>query len=466
MKKPLEPTSSPAPRDDGRATPSMLATPEDAARLSRRSFLSTGVSVTAWASLAKLLGGTAMAADETFRPVRKLIWIDMDGGWDILEVTDPKAQSTAKLDAIYDFGAAPLVAGAADGTRIGRFLPKIAGIGGDLLVVRGLAMGTTSHMAGSVYMDTAVLSNTGRVNAASIPAIVASQSTATIPINQLAGGANPMTDRGLLNPVSTVRAGDLELYRSMFPASDSAFAVKDRTLDYLKGSLARLKDEIGASDRIAALEAAQDKVRAQFAAKIGEKLAVSAADRAAFLSGAPDGMNQGAVDPAALALKLISSDICTAVNIGFGGFDTHSGQTQRLQTLLPTVDHVVRALVDGLRAANKLNETLIVLFSDFGRTPKVNGGNGRDHWPVGGALVIGGGIAGGRAVGATDENLNAANLVDPNTGLATTDAATGVQLNPTHLGGMVLALTLGEGYLKYRPYLTALPAMTRLAGGG
>src|SRR5690606_12832305 len=114
---------------------------------------------------------------------------------------------------------------------------------------------------------------------------------------------------------------------------------------------------------------------------------------------------------------------------------------------------LVSRLVQGLRTAGRLGDTLIVLYSDFGRTPKVNNSNGRDHWPTGGALVIGGGIDGGRTVGSTDDNLNAATLIHPETGRETSDAATGIQLNPTHLGGMVLGLTLGNGYAQYRPYL-------------
>jgi hypothetical protein len=54
--------------------------------------------------------------------------------------------------------------------------------------------------------------------------------------------------------------------------------------------------------------------------------------------------------------------------------------------------------------------------------------------------------------------------VNPTTGLETTDAAVGVQLNPTHLGGMILELTLGAAYSQYRPYLAGIPAMTRLRG--
>jgi hypothetical protein len=450
--------------------------PSEVEAINRRQLLATGASLTAYVSLEKLLQRAAVAQTATSTdtstdtstatdivPARKLIWINMGGGWDILEVTDPKVSSTAGIDMIYSWEEAQAVANSTDGTRIGRWLPNIAALGRDLLVVRGLAMGTTSHNAGMVYMDTGILSNAGRVNSASIPAIVASESTATIPIIQLGGGSEPQTDRGLLNPVSVVRAENLDLYRSMYPAGEAALQRKMAVLDYLKGSIERVRDSVGGSDRLSSLEAAEAKVRAQFASNVGSKLALDREDLAWFANpaAARGGMGGGA-DAVALALKLINNDIITCVNLGFGGFDTHQNQSQRLQPTLENVDFLIGRLVEGLRASGKLNETLIVMYSDFGRTPKVNGSNGRDHWPTGGALVIGGGIDGGRAVGASDDNLNGVDLVDPNTGLETTDAAVGTQLNPTHLGGMVLELTLGSAYSTYRPYLQPIAAMTRL----
>lgn len=438
--------------------------PEECEDINRRQLLKAGVSLTAYASVANLLAaGRANAADQNYPPKRKLIWINMSGGWDILEVTDPKPETTSGVEILYGLDQAQAVQNASDGTKIGRWLPQIAALGSDLLVVRGLAMGTTSHQAGSVYMDTGVLSNAGRVNAASIPAIVASESGATIPIIQLNGGSEPATDRGLLKPVSAVRAGNLDLYRSMYPSTDAALQRRMAMLDYLKKSVQRAQDELGTSDRLANLSAAEAKVRSQFEGNVGAKLALTDADRSLFTGGPKNAAN--AADAVALTLKLVTNDIVTCVNLGFGGFDTHQNQTTRLQPILETVDFLIAKLVDGLKAIGKLDETLIVLYSDFGRTPRVNSSNGRDHWPVGGALVIGGGIQGGRSVGGTtDANLQAADLVNPESGKLTTDSAVGVQLNPTHLGGMILQLTLGAEYSQYRPYLSAIPAMTRLKG--
>lgn len=435
--------------------------PEELGSLSRRSLIQTGTSLTAWIAADKLFrSGLRAQTQESYPPQRSLIWINMNGGWDILEVLDPKVSSTSGIDMSYSWAEANRVSGAADDVRVGRWLPNIAGIGDDLLLLRGMAMGTTSHQAGRIYMETGILSNAGRVNSASIPAIVASESSATIPIIQLGGGGEPMTDRGLLKPVSVVRANNLSLYRSMYPESTTDRERSLALLDYLSNSLAESQQRAGESDRLIELSSAEQKVRTQFENDVGSRLQLTDADRQAFLNGAPAGA-QSLADSFALASKLIKNDLVTCVNLGVGGFDTHSNQTARLQPILARVDFLVRTLVDDLRAAGRLDQTLIVLYSDFGRTPRVNNSNGRDHWPVGGAMMIGGGIQGGRVVGATDDDFRALSI-EAESGAV---SSSGVQLNPTHLGGAVLELTLGTGYSQYRPYLESIAALTRLKNG-
>jgi len=437
-----------------------FAHPHMAEELSRRQLMRTGSSLTAYASLANLLYPKIGKAQDQggFAVEKNLIWVSMGGGWDILEVTDPKPASTAGIDMVYNWGEARAIANSTDGSRIGRWLPNIAALGQDLLVVRGLAMGTTSHMAGSVYMDTGILSNAGNVNAASIPSIVASESNATIPIIQLNGGDAPQTDRGTTN-VSVVRANNLRLYRGMYP-SEEDLERKTSVLNYLRDSIGSLEERVGTNDRLTALASAESKIRAQFEANVAAKLEISNEELTAFTTGAPTGMNNGTAESFALASKLINNEICNCVNIGMGGFDTHQNQSARLQPTLESFDFLMGRLVESLRAANKLDNTVIVVYSDFGRTPKVNNSNGRDHWPTGGALMIGGRIDGGRAVGITDSDLNAAELINPNTGLTTTDSAVGVQLNPTHLGGAVLNLCLGQNY-NFRSYLDPIASMIR-----
>ena len=86
------------------------------------------------------------------------------------------------------------------------------------------------------------------------------------------------------------------------------------------------------------------------------------------------------------------------------GWDTHTHNFEQLRTiLLPRLDAAVSALLDDLAARGLLEETLVVLAGEFGRTPRVNKDAGRDHWSSAfSAILAGAGIGGGRAFGSTD----------------------------------------------------------------
>jgi hypothetical protein len=86
-------------------------------------------------------------------------------------------------------------------------------------------------------------------------------------------------------------------------------------------------------------------------------------------------------------------------------WDSHADETNRLKNVLvPPTDDAVSALLDDLSNRGLLDETLVVCMSEFGRTPKMNGGGGRDHWgSVFSIALAGGGIKGGVVHGASDE---------------------------------------------------------------
>lgn len=104
-----------------------------------------------------------------------------------------------------------------------------------------------------------------------------------------------------------------------------------------------------------------------------------------------------------LARRLIEAGV-RVVSVSISDFDTHSNNFPRMRQLLPIVDHGLCALVEDLDARGMLDDVLIVAWGEFGRTPRVNSrGGGRDHWPrVGPALLAGGGLRMGQAIGATD----------------------------------------------------------------
>jgi uncharacterized protein (DUF1501 family) len=105
-----------------------------------------------------------------------------------------------------------------------------------------------------------------------------------------------------------------------------------------------------------------------------------------------------------LARRLIENNV-RYVEVESGGWDTHVDNFTTLQAKLPTVDKAVSALLDDLESRGLLESTLVVLTSEFGRSPKINERTGRDHHPAAfSSLLAGGGIKQGLVYGASDED--------------------------------------------------------------
>jgi hypothetical protein len=105
-----------------------------------------------------------------------------------------------------------------------------------------------------------------------------------------------------------------------------------------------------------------------------------------------------------LARRLVESGV-RCVSVSFSDFDTHRDNFARMRQLVPVVDHALHALVTDLDVRGMLDDVIIVVWGEFGRTPRINRDAGRDHWPdVGFALLAGGGLKGGQVVGATDRH--------------------------------------------------------------
>src|SRR6185437_14792579 len=106
-----------------------------------------------------------------------------------------------------------------------------------------------------------------------------------------------------------------------------------------------------------------------------------------------------------MARKLVEAGV-TFVEVALGGWDTHANAFETLKTrLLPDLDKGMGALVYDLAQRDLLRDTLVVWMGEFGRTPRINQNAGRDHWPRGWSIVMGGaGLKGGQAVGKTDKD--------------------------------------------------------------
>lgn len=104
-----------------------------------------------------------------------------------------------------------------------------------------------------------------------------------------------------------------------------------------------------------------------------------------------------------LAKRLIEKGGCKFIEVNDGGWDTHVNNFETLETKLQVLDQAVDALINDLQLSGLLSKTLIVIATDFGRTPIVNVNDGRDHHPGAfSTVLIGAGIKGGIVHGGSD----------------------------------------------------------------
>jgi hypothetical protein len=107
-------------------------------------------------------------------------------------------------------------------------------------------------------------------------------------------------------------------------------------------------------------------------------------------------------DQLLMARRLVEAG-ARCVTVAYGFWDTHGRNFQTLKNQLPLFDRGISALVEDIHARGMDRDTLVVVWGEFGRTPKINKDAGRDHWArVNSCLMAGGGLPAGQVIGATD----------------------------------------------------------------
>jgi hypothetical protein len=140
-----------------------------------------------------------------------------------------------------------------------------------------------------------------------------------------------------------------------------------------------------------------------------------------------------------LARRLVAAGV-RCVSFSWGSWDTHSNNFKTQRSQLPALDKAMSALIEDLDAEGRLDDTIIMMSGEFGRTPRVNGNAGRDHWPQAAFFFLaGGGMKHGQFIGSTNAkgerpldrplhlqqvfstvyqqmgiDINASTLIDPN----------------------------------------------------
>jgi uncharacterized protein (DUF1501 family) len=106
-----------------------------------------------------------------------------------------------------------------------------------------------------------------------------------------------------------------------------------------------------------------------------------------------------------LARRLVEAGV-PFVEVNFGGWDNHQNIFDTLQNQrLPQLDQGMSALLEDLSVRGMLDSTAVICMGEFGRTPRINGNTGRDHWARSWSVAVGGaGLKSGIAIGETNED--------------------------------------------------------------
>jgi len=103
-----------------------------------------------------------------------------------------------------------------------------------------------------------------------------------------------------------------------------------------------------------------------------------------------------------MARRLVEAGV-RVVSLSYGRWDSHGDNFATVRDHGGKLDQCLSALIDDLRSRGMLDDVAVVVWGEFGRTPKINAAGGRDHWPqVSSALLIGGGLRTGQVIGATN----------------------------------------------------------------
>jgi hypothetical protein len=103
-----------------------------------------------------------------------------------------------------------------------------------------------------------------------------------------------------------------------------------------------------------------------------------------------------------MARRLVEAGV-RMVTLTYGGWDMHNGITAGMKGQMPSLDQALATLLVDLDERGLLERTLVMVSSEFGRTPKINQNAGRDHWPkVFSVLLAGGGVNGGMIYGMSN----------------------------------------------------------------
>lgn len=349
------------------------------------------------------------------------------GGWDVTSFCDPKGSTGPddpnpmnkylKTDIGTAVGSASKMQYAPTPENQA-FFDKYAK---DLMVINGLDTSTNSHDVGTRVTWSGTLVE----NKASFAALVAAAAGGSLPMSYISYGGYDTTG----GTVAVTRVGNLDAIRKIaFPnvIDQNNQDLPQYYTDETAARIAKFRDE-----RHVAYAAKQNLPRLKesmgmlYTARSGQN------ELKKLTEYLPTQLEQSSLRrQVQIALAAYRAGVCVSANLTTGGFDTHGNNDQQQFARLANIWDGVDFLVEQAKGFGIWGNIVIMMGSDFGRTPGYNDGDGKDHWSISSMLLMGKGIPGDTVIGKTTDRHNPYNI-DPNT-LAPVEGG-GLRLKPGHV---------------------------------
>jgi hypothetical protein len=364
---------------------------------SRRDFLKVGALGLGAGSLllSDLLRARAQAR-EAGRATRNtsVVWLWLGGGPTQVETFDPKMDAPAEFRSVVGSVKTCL-----PGVEFGGVFPKMAQAADKLAVVRSFAHRNSGHGGGTAWVMTGYdfpPADAGQVPVKpSFGSILArhrgpNNSATGLPTYVRMGGIQGDGPAWLGSPYAPFDNGGNARTNMNLKVTLDALAER-RSLLKSFDALDRGLDQSGL---MAGLDSFETQAFDLILSRAKETFDVNREDPRVR-----DQYGQGLGQQMLLARRLCEAG-AGFVTLNFGGWDMHGQIAQGMKTLGPRVDQAVTAFVEDCAARGLDRDVLLVVTGEFGRTPRINGGAGRDHWaPLSTLALAGGGLKMGQVVG-------------------------------------------------------------------
>ena len=389
--------------------------------MSRRHFMRHLATAAAVAPTLDFIGHMQAHADEVKKNNKACILMWMGGGPPTIDIWDlkPGSKNGGEFKPINTSGD----------YQICELMPKTAAVGKELSLVRSMSTREADHGRGRYYMHTAYVPNP-TVTHPTFGSVV-SYELATkrkeleIPgfISVGGGGGSPgflgMTHAPFtVSPNGQIRNAALGDKGRLGNRLDMLTVIEKNFINSKRGDLPQSHKDVYSK----AVNLMVSKQMDAF------KVAEEPEDIKAMYG--TDGFGQGLL----MARRLVEVGV-PFVEVNLGGWDMHNGAFTAQRTKLPAMDQSIAALVTDLKQRGMLDDVVLVWMGEFGRTPRINANVGRDHWAASWtAMIGGGGLNNGQAVGKTDANgvgIESQSYL-PGDLWATVSHALGIPLNTVH----------------------------------